>query len=358
MTFVSLQALRGFAALGVVLFHLLPFEAKYLPGASIVPSGFSAGRAGVDLFFVLSGFLAVWTTRGPSGAGAAQRFLLRRVTRIYPLYWFYCIPLVLTAMAAPGGLSNGNKPEVFASLLLIPNAAPPLLLVAWTLEFEIYFYLAFALLVWARLARRERMVALAAWGIIVVAAHAALAPTPAQAMLDAILSPLVFEFLAGCVAAWLCTAGIPRAVTAAAGIAGCGILAIGLFWSETLFGMPWLRVAVFGIGAALLLVGCFGEDVAIRRMLPSVIVRIGDASYSLYLSHLFTIGIVGHLLSHLSHSVGLLATPAGHAAALCITILAAWLIAEASYRGVERPLLGLSRRLVKPEISPRAVPAE
>ncbi|MEA2773530.1 MAG: exopolysaccharide production protein ExoZ, partial [Acetobacteraceae bacterium] len=55
MTFVSLQALRGLAALGVVLFHLLPFEAKYLPGGSIVPPGFSAGRAGVDLFFVLSG---------------------------------------------------------------------------------------------------------------------------------------------------------------------------------------------------------------------------------------------------------------------------------------------------------------
>jgi peptidoglycan/LPS O-acetylase OafA/YrhL len=353
-----LQALRGLAALGVVLFHLLPFEAKYLPGASIVPAGFSAGRAGVDLFFVLSGFLAVWTTRGPSGAGAAQRFLLRRVTRIYPLYWFYCIPLLLMAMAAPAGVTAGDKPEIFASLLLMPNAAPPLLLVAWTLEFEIYFYLAFALLVWGRLGRLQRVLALASWGIIVVAAHALLAPTRAQAVLDAVLSPLVFEFLSGCVAAYLCAAGIPRALTAVAGIAGCGILAIGLFWSETLFAMSWLRVAVFGSGAALLLVGCFGEDVEIRRVLPKVIVRIGDASYSLYLSHLFTIGIVGHLLSHLAHSVGVLATPAGHAVALCMTVLAALLIAEASYRGVERPLLGLSRRLFKPEISPRAVPAE
>ena len=67
MSFVSLQALRGLAALGVVLFHLLPFEAKYLPGAPIVPPGFSAGRAGVDLFFVFSGFLAVWTRVVPRG---------------------------------------------------------------------------------------------------------------------------------------------------------------------------------------------------------------------------------------------------------------------------------------------------
>jgi exopolysaccharide production protein ExoZ len=357
MSFVSLQALRGLAALGVVLFHLLPFEAKYLPGASIVPPGFSVGRAGVDLFFVLSGFLAVWTTLGPGGAGAAQSFLLRRMTRIYPTYWLYCLPLVLAGIAAPGGLIGEHKPDVFASLLLIPNAASPLLLVAWTLEFEVYFYLAFALLIWARLGRRERILALAVWGAIVVAARVILAPTRSQALLDAVLSPLVFEFLAGCAAAWLCAAGIARAKTAAAGIVGCGILVIGLLWSETLFGLPWLRVAVFGSGVALLLIGCFGEDMAVRRALPRVIVRIGDASYSLYLSHLFTIGVVGHVLSHLAPSVRLLATPAGHAAVLCGVVVVALLVAEASYRWIERPLLRLSRHLIRPPALPRAVPA-
>ncbi|MDR3536964.1 MAG: acyltransferase [Acetobacteraceae bacterium] len=354
MTFVSLQALRGLAALGVVLFHLLPFEAKYLAGPTIVPAGFSAGRAGVDLFFVLSGFLAVWTTLGPAGAGAAQRFLLRRVTRIYPTYWFYCIPLLLAWIAAPAGVPGEHSPDVVASLLLIPNAASPLLLVAWTLEFEIYFYLAFALLIWARLARRERILALAAWGGIVVLAHAVLRPTRAQAILDALLSPLVFEFLAGCAAAWLCAAAPRRALTVVAGIVGCGILAIGLLWSETLFALPWLRVAVFGIGAALLLIGCFGEDMAIRRALPGVIVRIGDASYSLYLSHLFTIGAIGHGLARLP-SVRLLATPVGHAVILCLTVVAALLVAEASYRWIERPLLRLSRHLIKPPALPHAV---
>ena len=158
----------------------------------------------------------------PRGAGAAQSFLLRRVTRIYPTYWIYCLPLVLAGIAAPGGLIGEHKPDVFASLLLIPNAASPLLLVAWTLEFEVYFYLAFALLIWARLGRRERILALVVWGAIVVAARAILAPTRAQALLDAVLSPLVFEFLAGCAAAWLCAAGIVRAKTAVAGIVGCG----------------------------------------------------------------------------------------------------------------------------------------
>jgi peptidoglycan/LPS O-acetylase OafA/YrhL len=357
MTFVSLQALRALAAFGVMLFHLLPFEAKYLPGGSIVPAGFSAGRASVDLFFVLSGFLAVWTTPGPGGGDAAQSFLLRRVTRIYPTYWFYCIPLVLAAVAAPGSLTGAHQPYVIASLLLVPNAAPPLLLVAWTLEFEIYFYLAFALLIWVGLARRRRILALVAWGGLVVAGRAVLAPTRADALLDAVLSPLVLEFLAGCAAAYLCAAGLQRGVTGVAGMVGCAVLVIGLVWSETLFGLPWLRVSVFGSGAALLLIGCFGEDMKIRRVLPRVVVRIGDASYSLYLSHLFTIGVIGHLLSHVAPSVWLLATPVGHVVVLFVTIVAALLVAEASYRWIERPLLRLSRHLVKPPALSRTVPA-
>ena len=247
VTFISLQALRGVAALGVVLFHLLPFEAKYLPGATIVPSGFSAGRAGVDLFFVLSGFLAVWTTLGPAGAGAAQRFLLRRVTRIYPTYWIYCIPLIAAGLGAPGGLFGAGRPDLAASLLLVPNAAPPLLLVAWTLEFEVYFYLVFAVLIWTRLARRERILALAGWGCAVAVVRLALQPSRSDAVLDAVLSPLVLEFLAGCGAAYVCAARIPRGLSAVAGMAGAALLVVALIWSETLFAIPWLRVCVFGV---------------------------------------------------------------------------------------------------------------
>ena len=77
----------------------------------------------------------------------------------------------------------------------------------------------------------------------------------------------------------------------------------------------------------------------------------------LYLSHLFTIGIIGHVLSHVAPSVRLLATPAGHAVTLCVAVVAALLIAEASYRWIERPLLRLSRYLTKPTALPRAVPA-
>jgi len=337
-----------------MLFHLLPFEAKYLPGGSIVPSAFSAGRASVDLFFVLSGFLAVWTTAGATGAGAARKFLLRRLTRIYPTYWLYCLPLVVAAVAIPAGARGA---ELVPSLLLIPNAAPPLLLVAWTLEFEIYFYLAFALLIWAGFGRRRTMLALAALGAFAVVGRLLLAPTRSQAVLDAVLSPLVLEFLAGCAAGFLCTGALRRSTAIIAGTVGLGIVVAGLAWSETLFALPWLRVAVFGVGIALLLVGCCREDRAVRRVLPRLLVRIGDVSYSLYLSHLFTIGIIGHVLARLAPSVRLLATPAGHAAALCAAVVASVLVAEASYRWIERPMLRVSRFLATPTRLPQAVPA-
>jgi exopolysaccharide production protein ExoZ len=167
----------------------------------------------------------------------------------------------------------------------------------------------------------------------------------------------VFEFLAGCAAAYCCFAGLSRAVSSVAGILGCGVLVFGLIWSETLFALPWLRVAVFGIGAALLLIGCFGEDVTIRRVLPRVVVRIGDTSYSLYLSHLFTIGAIGHVLSHAS-AVAVLSTPAGHVIVLVNAVAAALLVAELSYRWIECPLLSLTRHLIKSPALPRAVAAE
>jgi peptidoglycan/LPS O-acetylase OafA/YrhL len=200
-------------------------------------------------------------------------------------------------------------------------------------------------------------VAPAAWGSIGVGAHTLPAPTSAQAMLDAALGLLVFAFLAGCATAYVCATGVPRRLTAVAGMVGCGVLVIGLLWSETLFGLSWLRVAVFGTGAALRLIGCFGEDVAIRHALPRVIARIGDASYSFYLSHLFSIGVVGYVLSYLLPSVRRLATPDRHAVALCATILTALLAAGASYRWIERSLLRLSRYLIEPRTLPCTVPA-
>lgn len=349
--FTSLQALRGLAALGVVLFHLLPFEAKYLPGASIMPHGAAAGRAGVDLFFVLSGFLSIWTTRRLSpGPAAAAPFLARRLTRIYPAYWFYCL-LLLAGGTAAGLSPDLSAAHIAAALLLVPSAGPPLLLVSWTLVFEVYFYLAYAVMLALGVPQERRGLWLLGWGAAVVLLRTVLHPARADVVADALLSPLVFEFLAGCAAALLCARPLAKRRAGLAGLAGLGLLVVCLLWCETLYAAPWLRVAGFGSAGALLLVGCVGYDALLRRQLPGWMVAIGDASYSLYLSHLFTLGIAGRVGQRVAASLpGLAATPALHAAMLGGSVLAALLVAWLSYRWIELPLQRLSRALTAPRL--------
>src|SRR3954452_23310572 len=87
-----IQALRAAAAIGVVVSHLTSFEAKYVPGPAILPRAADLCGLGVDLFFVISGFIIATVSLGQFGQpGAWRRFLGHRFLRIYPIYWFYCL---------------------------------------------------------------------------------------------------------------------------------------------------------------------------------------------------------------------------------------------------------------------------
>src|ERR1700737_3097284 len=88
--FANIQALRAVAALIVVVFHLSYIESKYFPSHFVPAILGNCGMAGVDLFFVISGFVMMTVSSGHFGrSGAASDFLLRRAVRIYPVYWFY-----------------------------------------------------------------------------------------------------------------------------------------------------------------------------------------------------------------------------------------------------------------------------
>ena len=103
----SVQILRGIAAMGVVLTHMVAVERKYLPGIPLTPHGLEIGAGGVDLFFVISGFIMTSITIGrPRRPGDSRRFLLRRFTRIYPL-----VLAVFRAdpAAVPAGSAHGEQ---------------------------------------------------------------------------------------------------------------------------------------------------------------------------------------------------------------------------------------------------------
>lgn len=157
----SIQASRAVAAILVVLFHLGGIIAlqKYF-GTREFDFLFSAGDAGVEFFFVLSGFIIFTAHRGdvatPSRLGY---FLKKRFTRIFPTYWVVFIAVYLAAIATPS-LRNSVPHDLgllLKSLALVPQSpvdaggtGAPVLFVAWTLQYEMFFYAFFALLIVSR----------------------------------------------------------------------------------------------------------------------------------------------------------------------------------------------------------------
>ncbi|HEY9217739.1 MAG TPA: acyltransferase, partial [Phenylobacterium sp.] len=142
----NIQGLRALAALMVAVGHLQVLFAAVHPALAWV----GLGRAGVDLFFVISGFIMVFTTeREPPSAG---RFALRRILRIVPLYWAVTLAVFALAALRPGLLDAGRADPVWLakSLAFIPfdkgdGTMNPLVPVGWTLNYEMFFYALLAL---------------------------------------------------------------------------------------------------------------------------------------------------------------------------------------------------------------------
>jgi exopolysaccharide production protein ExoZ len=131
----------------VVLYHgsrmiALPQYVGHIPLGYF----FSFGHAGVDFFFVLSGFIITYVHRADIGnPRRLNQYLWKRVTRIYPLYWFVTAIVLIFASFSAEKLARLDAWHVIASLALIPHAREPLLGVAWTLQYEMLFYLTFAI---------------------------------------------------------------------------------------------------------------------------------------------------------------------------------------------------------------------
>lgn len=103
----AIQSLRGIAAAIVVLNHAQFYQAKYFGKAAWLPSSMCVGEFGVDLFFVISGFIMMYVTpRAFQGWREQTAFLLRRFLRIYPVYWSIAIPLIILWLYDPKLIIN------------------------------------------------------------------------------------------------------------------------------------------------------------------------------------------------------------------------------------------------------------
>ena len=298
-----IQALRGIAALAVVFYHVK----ELISGGKWLDVGkrmFSGGAAGVDLFFVISGFIMVHTTWKSDGSPRyAARFVVKRLVRVWPVYVFWTIVYVALLTNTPGSkgdfFDHGNLVKMAKAFAFIPQriTGPPFfdyqpLNVGWTLGFEVCFYLMFGV---SLLARRWRWAALSALFVVCLVIWPKLADghvyfdaykgyglTPAIA--NIITSPFMWEFAAGAAIGWLYRSRFgphDRGLLLSFAAIAVTVVLWQLF-SEYKSGHGPTR---WGPAMVLMVLALALYDKRYRIHVPPALIWLGNVSFSLYLVH-------------------------------------------------------------------------
>lgn len=347
-SFKGVQALRGLAALSVMLFHFR-WNINEIH-AGLGDKLFGWGATGVDLFFVISGFVITLSAgRASKGISGVLIFLKKRALRIFPAYYF----ILLITFLLSGAMSTfhyADKTENFVSALTfmpIYTSHAPFYVdddgmygVRWTLNYEVLFYLFIS----ATLIFAKRWV----WAGIYFTATLVVLPlglwhqfsldpsgyTVNSALLGLVTNPMIWLFLTGmCIGLalpylrWLS----PRAMTFAA---LCSLMTAAYLFSQGMcIGHGILNSGwIYGL---ILLTFVLSENV-IGKHVPNFLMRLGDISFSLYLIHTLMNGGVGKHFAGLGIEDGY--------PRLIISVVVSCLLAWLSWRFIERPFIQASKK--------------
>ena len=317
----SIQALRFFAALMIVYIHAAQTAISVTGSNGFIPhSVATVGLSGVDIFFVISGLIIAKIAPGR----IPSEFISSRIRRIVPLYLLFTAPPLATAI----GITGFGWRDAVATFLLWPatdQMTAPVLAVGWTLCFEMLFYASAALVL---IERRWAYVIFGAYGI----AFLLRSISPIFQFLG---NPIILEFLFGVAISFA-----PRWRQGVWGVPIGAILLVAAGFIEIapmggtmdfLLGRDGLqRVLVFGIPAALIVYGT--SQLQARE---SVWTYLGDASYSLYLSHIFPLTILLALWMKFPIRPDLI---------ILIGISAALLFAWRIHERIEKPIMAALKR--------------
>ena len=312
--------------------------------------------AGWICFFVISGFI-IWSVGHATRATPGQ-FLLRRAIRVVPPYWSATLGWLAVLLVLDISWITVTLPHLLQSLLFIPHQNPtftdtfwPLLVPGWTLLFEMFFYALFALVLLVDPSYRLRLLSALLLGLV----GAGLVFEPSAAPFLAYTSPLLLEFLGGCLIAqlWLQHGqggrGLP--VEMALGMIVAGIVLLVLAGPTAPADQTaWGRVCVFGLAGGLILAGAVGLEARMPHL--PWLERLGDASYALYLFHMFLVTPFATgwnalpMLHSAAGAVGFILICLGSSVALSLVV----------FRRIEQPLQAfLTRSLARrPAVSPGA----
>lgn len=331
----TIQVGRGLAAFAVAAYHLSIglVDPRYL-GYPVLQSITWRGNLGVDFFFVLSGFIMMLVHHNDINRPERWRaFALKRAIRVYPIYWFYTLVFCLLVALNFGSvtrLPSGAADWISViSLVRLSSVAPPLA-PAWTLFHEIAFYAVFSLLL---VNRRIGAVAIAAWMLVAVLMFQYAAPSE-RTPLATLFSAYNLDFVVG-MAAFALLARLKLWSAGALGVIGAALLSSCLVVEgrgAVFAGFPLLYA--IGFGCILSAVVFFEKSRGKKLGDVPVVTLLGNASYSIYLTHEALEGLFMKLalrarsIAHVSDEI------------LYVAILVATIMGGCfAYLLVERPLL-------------------
>ncbi len=311
----NVQALRAFAAVLVVTFHT----------GYIWPTGFAVGSFGVDIFFVISGYIMARICDGN-----ASYFLRRRLIRIVPPYWALTLLVFALAWKLPRltGTTRTTPRELAESLLFIPFVKEtgifrPVLFVGWSLNYEMFFYLMIAA---ALLLSRKQAIWIASAAIVIV--QIVLNQTnPRLPALNFYGAPLMLEFPLGVLAYYAAKLTTPEAAVRIRGFAAVAAAAAAVSlmvcqgYHAFLPSMDWLRIALtsFLLVFSSVLLSKGGWDMRLGS-----VILIGDASYILYLLHPYCLYFIGRLLAPHFRLLDITRLPGALFASMVAVLAAVW----------------------------------
>lgn len=295
----SIQVLRGLACVAVVLSHAMAKAKDQI--LFELPEVFDFnyniiifGHFGVDLFFVLSGFI-IFLIHGNdfSQPKLIKPFIYSRISRVVPIYWLLTCLSLLLLFYMPELFKHRSELElswVISSFFFIPSSTSygvdtPLLGVGWTLNYEIFFYALFALCLFFK---KKYVLYFFSMYSLLILCFADYDQKTTTSYKELILSPLIIEFIFGMIAG-LIYLNFKTALNKVKWLSLLFALSLLLY---SIFNIPHTyidRVFLWGLGSLFLVLYCSVINMRVDTHIKSIAVKLGDMSYSAYLLQVFTL---------------------------------------------------------------------
>jgi exopolysaccharide production protein ExoZ len=298
-TLESIQVLRAVAALLVTIFHL-SIKMETVAIHSPILRCFKSGFGGVDLFFIISGYIITHTNLSKiNHPDQLASYLKKRFGRIYSIYWLivslasiFLIWLHYVAPSLKWLPYSFDVIGILKALTLVPSHESTLP-VTWTLSYEVYFYILFGLVIASRLLLIVPVVILTA---TLISGFSSLTGLPSLfdfRFNDFFFSPFNMEFCFGIGAYFITRRYRFKAPLILAGIAIIFFFVAGEFIDSSEI---WLRIWGLGIPATVILMSLVSWELSYNLHYPAWLLKLGDASYILYLIHVPAIMVLTQAL--------------------------------------------------------------